>query len=61
MTCLLIESSSSSFWVSVILISTARLLRAGVEEETWLSVSVLILIDVGNMWLDGAPLLVEDG
>jgi hypothetical protein len=34
----LIVSSSSSFRVSVILISTTMLLRAGVEEETWLSV-----------------------
>ena len=35
------------------------LLRAGVEKETWLSVSVLKLIDVGNMWLD-VSLLAED-
>jgi hypothetical protein len=62
LTCFLIESSSSSFWVSLILISTTMLLRAGVEEETWLSVSVLKLINVGNMWLlDVALLLAEDG
>jgi hypothetical protein len=62
LTCFLIESSSSSFWVKLILISTTMLLRAGVEEETWLSVSVLKLIDVGNMWLlDVALLLAEDG
>ena len=35
------------------------LLRAGVEEEIWLSVSVLKLFDVGNIWLDIA-LLAED-
>lgn len=60
LTCFLIVSSSSSFRVSVILISTAMLLRAGVDEETWLSVSLLKLIDVGNMLLDVA-LLAEDG
>jgi hypothetical protein len=38
------------------------LLRAGVEEETWLSVSLLKLIDDGIMcWLDGALLLADDG
>lgn len=61
LTCFLIVSSSSSFRVSVILISTAMLLRAGVDEETWLSVSLLKLIDVGNMLLDVALLLAEDG
>jgi hypothetical protein len=38
------------------------LLRAGVEEETWLSVSFLKLIDVGIVcWLDGALLLADVG
>ena len=60
LTCFLIVSSSSSFRVSVILISTAMLLRASVDKETWLSVSLLKLIDVGNMLLDVA-LLAEDG
>ena len=60
LTCFFIVSSSSSFRVSIILISTAMLLRAGVDKETWLSVSLLKLIDVVNMLLDVA-LLAEDG
>jgi hypothetical protein len=56
-----IELSSSSFRVSVIIISP-MLLRAGVEEETWLSASLLKSIDVGSKWLDvdDVALLAED-